>query len=140
MVLARYQYRYRGQNYRSRSCNTEARAARGSEGEDCVRLRQALHIAVILSKATLSGQSVCLRARAPCPLRVTCLRIVLPDRGVQQGLQACVPVAPWDKTCSIKYTHSPNCPVPTQKHNTVTARNVHNPPSTSPAWQRGEPS
>ncbi|MFN9903655.1 MAG: hypothetical protein ACK55Z_33745, partial [bacterium] len=46
-----------------------------------------------LSKAALSGPSVCLRARAPCPLRVTCLRIVLPDRGVQQGLQACVPVA-----------------------------------------------
>jgi hypothetical protein len=33
-----------------------------------------------LSKAALSGPSVCLRARAPCPLRVSCLRIVLPDR------------------------------------------------------------
>ena len=43
-----------------------------------------------LSKAALSGPSVCLRARAPCPLRVTCLRIVLPDCGVQQVLQACV--------------------------------------------------
>ena len=57
------------------------------------------HLNVVLSKAALSGPSVCLRARAPCPLRVTCLRIVLPERGVQQGLQACVPVAPWDKTC-----------------------------------------
>ena len=56
------------------------------------------HLNVALSKAALSGPSVCLRARAPCPLRVTCLRIVLPDRGVQQRLQACVPVAPWDKT------------------------------------------
>ena len=28
-----------------------------------------------LSKAALSGPSVCLRARAPCPLRVSCLRI-----------------------------------------------------------------
>ena len=57
------------------------------------------HLNVALSKAALSGPSVCLRARTPCPLRVSCLRIVLPDRvGVQQGLQACVPVAPWDKT------------------------------------------
>jgi hypothetical protein len=30
---------------------------------------------VVLSKAALSGPSVCLRARAPCPLRVSCLRI-----------------------------------------------------------------
>ena len=68
------------------------------------------HLNVALSKAALSGPSVCLRARAPCPLRVTCLRIVLPDRGVQQGLQACVPVAPWDKTgyepCA-ELTHGP---------------------------------
>ena len=33
------------------------------------------HLNVALSKAALSGPSVCLRARAPCPLRVTCLRI-----------------------------------------------------------------
>ena len=68
------------------------------------------HLNVVLSKAALSGPSVCLRARAPCPLRVTCLRIVLPDRGVQQRLQACVPVAPWDKTgyepCA-ELTHGP---------------------------------
>ena len=79
------------------------------------------HLNVALSKAALSGPSVCLRARAPCPLRVSCLRIarerssrvpagarqwtvpssrsalqclILPDHvGVQQGLQACVPVA-----------------------------------------------
>ena len=29
-----------------------------------------------LSKAALSGPSVCLRARAPCPLRVSCLRSI----------------------------------------------------------------
>ena len=34
-----------------------------------------LHLTVVLSKAALSGPSVCLRARAPCPLRVSCLRI-----------------------------------------------------------------
>ena len=33
------------------------------------------HLNVALSKAALSGPSVCLRARAPCPLRVSCLRI-----------------------------------------------------------------
>jgi hypothetical protein len=37
-----------------------------------VRLRHASHITVILSKAAHSGPSVCLRARAPCPLRVSC--------------------------------------------------------------------
>ena len=34
--------------------------------------RHALHITVVLSKAAHSGPSVCLRARAPCPLRVSC--------------------------------------------------------------------
>ena len=34
--------------------------------------RQASHVTVVLSKAALSGPSVCLRARAPCPLRVSC--------------------------------------------------------------------
>ena len=33
--------------------------------------RHASHITVILSKAANSGPSVCLRARAPCPLRVS---------------------------------------------------------------------
>jgi hypothetical protein len=37
-----------------------------------VRRRQASHVTVVLSKAALSGPSVCLRARAPCPLRVSC--------------------------------------------------------------------
>jgi hypothetical protein len=37
-----------------------------------VRRRHASHITVVLSKASHSGPSVCLRARAPCPLRVSC--------------------------------------------------------------------
>ena len=37
--------------------------------------KPSLHLTVVLSKAALSGPSVCLRARAPCPLRVSCLRI-----------------------------------------------------------------
>jgi hypothetical protein len=37
-----------------------------------VRRRHASHITVVLSKAARSGPSVCLRARAPCPLRVSC--------------------------------------------------------------------
>ncbi len=42
-----------------------------------MRRRHTSHITVVLSKAALSGPSVCLRARAPCPLRVSYLR---PDR------------------------------------------------------------
>ena len=37
--------------------------------------KPSLHLNVVFSKAALSGPSVCLRARAPCPLRVSCLRI-----------------------------------------------------------------
>jgi hypothetical protein len=37
-----------------------------------VRRRHASHITVVLSKAAHSGPSVCLRARAPCPLRISC--------------------------------------------------------------------
>jgi hypothetical protein len=37
-----------------------------------VRRRHASHITVVLSKAAHSGPSVCLRERAPCPLRVSC--------------------------------------------------------------------
>jgi hypothetical protein len=37
-----------------------------------VHRRHALHITVVLSKAAHSGPSVCLLARAPCPLRVSC--------------------------------------------------------------------
>ncbi len=36
-----------------------------------MRRRHASHITVVLSKADHSGPSVCLRARAPCPLRVS---------------------------------------------------------------------
>jgi hypothetical protein len=36
-----------------------------------VRRRHASHITVVLSKAAHSGPSVCLRARAPGPLRVS---------------------------------------------------------------------
>ena len=39
-----------------------------------MRRRQASYIPIVLSKAALSGPSVCLRARAPCPLRVSYLR------------------------------------------------------------------
>jgi hypothetical protein len=36
-----------------------------------VHRRHALHITVVVSKAAHSGPSVCLRARAPCPLGVS---------------------------------------------------------------------
>ncbi len=54
--------------------SSEARAARSRiQRRRIVRRRQASHITVNLSKAALSGPSVCLRARAPCPLRVSYL-------------------------------------------------------------------
>ena len=43
----------------------------GSKGVSCGR-RQASHVTVVLSKSALSVPSVRLRARAPCPLRVSC--------------------------------------------------------------------
>ena len=68
-----------------------------------------LHLNVVLSKAALSGPSVCLQARVPCPLRVPCpvtdraqtVPLCVPppgSRGHAARLQACVPVAPWVKT------------------------------------------
>ena len=56
------------------------------EGGSCaVRRRYASHITVVLSKTAHSGPSVCLRARAPCPLRVSRPRA---DRvSVQRELQ-----------------------------------------------------
>jgi hypothetical protein len=71
------------------------------------------HLNVVLSKASLSCPSVCLRARAPCPLRVSCpvtdrtqstLLCAPPpgSRGRAAGLQACVLVAPWVKTNFVK--------------------------------------
>ncbi len=71
------------------------------------------HLNVVLSKAALSGPSVCLRARAPSAhfaFLVRCSRSrqasgsgvpVHPppgSRGRAAGLQDCVPVAPWVKT------------------------------------------
>jgi hypothetical protein len=76
--LARYWYRYQGFSYKE-NCVLEAFAlaevARRKSRKDpegaLVRRRHASHITVVLSKAAHSGPSVCLRARAPCPLRVS---------------------------------------------------------------------
>jgi hypothetical protein len=54
--------------------NSRSSWSKKEEGASCDR-RQASHVTVVLSKAALSGPSVCLRARssrAPCPLRVSC--------------------------------------------------------------------
>jgi hypothetical protein len=53
------------------TCEQSQLLEQGSKGASCGR-RQASHVTVVLSKAALSGPSVCLRARAPCPLRVSC--------------------------------------------------------------------
>ena len=68
-----------------------------------VHRRHALHIAVVLSKAALSGPSVCLRARAPCPLCVSYLR---PDHAracsVAAGYAAgCTALGPLVKTATL---------------------------------------
>jgi len=47
---------------------TEKNKRRGS----AIGHQPSLHLNVVLSKAALSGPSVCLRARAPCPLRASC--------------------------------------------------------------------
>jgi hypothetical protein len=50
-----------------------------------VRRRHASHITVVLSKAAHSGPSVCLRARAPCPLRVSCPGTDRAERAAQDA-------------------------------------------------------
>jgi hypothetical protein len=71
-----------------------------------VRRRHASHITVVLSKAAHSGPSVCLRARAPCPLRVSCPGTDRAERAAQAAgvsvqckLQAlALPCLHWVKT------------------------------------------
>jgi len=69
------------------------------------------HLNVVLSKAALSGPSVCLRVRVPCPLHVSCpvtdhaesAQLCDPSRSgsrerVAQLQVVALPVAPWVKT------------------------------------------
>ena len=51
----------------------ETQLFRAKNNGGCDRASRPSHLNVVLSKAALSGPSVCLRARAPCPLRVSCL-------------------------------------------------------------------
>ena len=75
-ALTRYRYRYQGFSYKeNRVLEALGLAARPKSRKDpeqrlCVGYH-ASHITVVLSKAAHSGPSVCLRARAPCPLRVS---------------------------------------------------------------------
>jgi hypothetical protein len=72
-----------------------------------VRRRHASHKTVVLRKAAHSGPSVCLRARAPCPLRVSCPGTDRAERAAQAAgvsvqckLQVlALPCLPWVKTC-----------------------------------------
>jgi hypothetical protein len=91
-----------------------------------VRRRHASHITVVLSKAAHSGPSVCLRARAPCPLRVSCPGTDRAERAAQaagvsvqpscrreravQTAGSCASVPPLVKTGSspcVQLTHGP---------------------------------
>ena len=65
--------------HRSRRSSTRSK----EDSAQCVGC-YASHITVVLSKAAHSGPSVCLRARAPCPLRVS-RPGVLGSRNVQQA-------------------------------------------------------
>ena len=53
-----------------------------------MRRRHASHITGVLSKAAHSGPSVCLRARGPCPLRVSVPERIAP-RAVSLQARAC---------------------------------------------------
>jgi hypothetical protein len=83
-----------------------------------VRRRHALHITIVLSKAVHSGPSVCLRARAPSPLRVSCPGTDRAERAAQAAgvsvqckLQVLtLPCLPWFNTGSspgVQLTHGP---------------------------------
>jgi hypothetical protein len=94
-----------------------------------VHRRHALHITVVLSKAAHSGPSVCLRARAPCPLRVSLPGADRAERAAQaagvsvqpscrrecavQTAGSCASVPPWVKTVSnpsdLKYASMVLC-------------------------------
>jgi hypothetical protein len=72
-----------------------------------VRGRHAWHITVVLSKAAHSGPSVCLRARAPCPLRVSRPGADRAERAAQgagmseravRAAGSCASASPWVKT------------------------------------------
>ncbi len=51
----------------------ETQLFRAKNNGGCDRTSRPSHLNVVLSKAVLSGPSVCLRARTPCPLCVSCL-------------------------------------------------------------------
>jgi len=57
--------------------------------------RHASHVAIVLSKAAHSGPSVCLWARAPCPLRVSCSGA---SQACSEAAGSCASVPPWVKT------------------------------------------
>jgi hypothetical protein len=101
-------------------------AVREGSGAAIVCRRHASHITVVLSKAAHSGPSVCLRARAPCPLRVSCPGTDRAERAVQaagvsvqpscrreravQTAGSCASVPPLVKTGSepdVQLTHGP---------------------------------
>ena len=96
--MARYRYRYQGFSYKE-NCVLEAlrlaelartKSRKDPEERLCVGY-YASHITVVLSKAAHSGKSVCLRARTPCPLRVsrpgadraTCSRLLYAERAAR---------------------------------------------------------
>ena len=120
------------------------------------------HLNVVLSKAALSGPFVCLRARAPCPLRVSCpvtdhaesSQLFAPSRSGSRESAAqlhvlTLPVAPWVKTpllthpprfvargCYARFPAypTPSCPIPCiLSHELVECGIQHTPPPPAPS-------
>ena len=63
--------RYQGPSFRTHEQSLLLEQRKESEQKVAIGSRPS-HLNVVLSKAALSGPSVCLRARAPCPLRASC--------------------------------------------------------------------
>jgi len=74
--------RYQGPSFRTHEQSLLLEQQRNKRRGSAIGHQPSLHLNVVLSKAALSGPSVCLRARAPCPLRVSCLRIARERTGL----------------------------------------------------------
>jgi len=79
--------RYQGPSFRTHEQSLLLEQQRNKRRGSAIGHQPSLHLNVVLSKAALSGPSVCLRARAPCPLRASCFGA---DRAESHVLLHCV--------------------------------------------------
>ncbi len=95
--MDQYQYQALSSRTRERSQQSKVQSSCRRIRRTIVRRRHASHITVVLSKGAHSGPSVCLRARTPCPLRVSCPGADHAKRAAQDA-GSCASVPPWVKT------------------------------------------